>query len=288
MRISVALLAVPLFFFCQPESPPYSGPPDYVQSTAGQEIPPNKEKGNSVEPTRLSKDRIAEEVEAVLRKGVFLRVTTTFTMEMVDGSNTPLPYGKGPYIIRSMFAKDHVRTSMFELSECDVRVETRLFDFAFYDGKAYERLPSMGSYPPYEYVEPNINQRYTHGASDIVLPFDNACVMGGHLMSWVGAPVDTARRYSDRAGSMRWKIDQGVQEADAVVDGRKCYVFKQQIRALPLLSHQVFVDTETFCVLRWVTLHDGLKKDRVTSFKFSDAVPEGTIWSIQAETPPTK
>lgn len=220
----------------------------------------------------IPQNKIGERVESVLRNAVYLEVTTTVTQTALDGDETLLLAGPGPYTIRSIMAKEAFKTLVRD-------GENRLImAFALCAGVIKEYRPAMmENKPPHEFKSP-----FPHGMDNPAFPTEQDCVAGGNIFSWVGVPPENSfPMATDMARSMRFKVDGGVQEADVVERGRKCSVFRKRTPD-GAVEDVVYVDRQTFLVIRWDTTRFGMKRIRLSDIRLMEKIPPDVNWEITA------
>ena len=82
------------------------------------------------------------------------------------------------------------------------------------------------------------------------------CLFGMHLNSWVGA--------GSRQASFFQEIISTAESVDIVrFDDRTCY--RLETTRLPDVDETLWVDAETFAVLRWKYIVRGVERDRIYS-----------------------
>ncbi len=228
----------------------------------------------------LSKEEIGRRVESALRNAVYLEVTTTVTQEALDGNTDSLIAGVGPYIVKSIMAKDAFKTMVYDENGKPIMA------FSVCDGRYQEYRPDMPMRPIFEFDSP-----YPHGTDNTVETTDRDCVAGGHIFSWVGVPVsDSFPKSTDMAWIMRSKIDTGVEISPGPdVCDQECWVFRRQVPVYDgMVEDTVFVDKQTYLVVRWDTLSPGAgsssvaKRVRRNDIRVRTEIPHGTDWRITA------
>lgn len=228
-----------------------------------------------------SKEEIGERVEMALRNAVYLEVTTTVTQEALGGNPDSLIAGAGPYIVKSIMAKGAFKTMVYDENN------KLIMAFSVRDGRYQEYRPGLPMRPIFEFDSP-----YPHGTDNTVETTDQDCIAGGHIFSWAGVPVsDAFPKSTDMAWIMRSKIDTGVEinPGPGVCD-QECWVFRRQVPVGDgmVVEDTIFVDKQTYLVVRWDTLSPGAdspsvaRRMRLNDIRVRPEIPPDTDWGITA------
>lgn len=237
------LFSVPLYFL-------------FASSVSEKGKPPASTASAVVAP-ELSAKEIADKVESVYRNAGCLCVYAQVVQENIDGNTTvPIRGGYEPIQVESVMVKDSFMTLIRDKDGRLVR------GFCLEDGVFQEYRAVDGGEPEIIAYKPP----HPHGTDNPRLYSDYDCLVGTQTFSWVGVPADNKLPIAtDRARSMRQKIENGVREADVVERNIDCYVFRQKIPVGEnvVIENVVYIDKNTFDVRRWDTISSGVHRKRL-------------------------
>lgn len=113
--------------------------------------------------------------------------------------------------------------------------------------------PRQKNRPLFEYDASHING---NGAS--ILDEVEDCLVGTETSySWISESPDST--VTTRGQQWHTIIEQGVQQTDAVERGHDCYVFRQEFPVDGgVIANEVYVDKQTFLVIRWDGFQPGI------------------------------
>ncbi len=154
---------------------------------------------------------------------------------------------------------------------CEVYTDGRLNTaFAWLNGRVQEYRPQQEGEPLIEYESPRPD-----GLVGTKLKSGLECLFGTQTRTWVGPLSQQGRKF-------RGRIESSEQQPDQEVGGRTCYVFKQTLVTCTdeTLEHTHYVDQDTFLILRWDTLHQGIHRVRLYEPIVGDRVPQDAHWEI--------
>ncbi len=218
-----------------------------------------------------SKEEIATEVAKKYRQTPFLEVTGTLTCEKIQ-SGEPV---REPLVVHSFMAKDAFNMMTWNMGGRLLR------GFSFVDGEEQEYPAVTVS----ESLEDRQIRMVRNGFRGPAVMRDIDCMIGNYMFSWVGVPEKSNLPiYVDFATFMRDKILHGVREADALERGHPCYVFRQTHTYVTgeKLDDLVFVDQETFFVIRWDVIRygEGYTDRRLIEHTAFDSIPPDFNWKL--------
>lgn len=237
--------------------------------------PPSVPSVSSV-PT-LTKEEIADRVEAALRNAKYIEITADLVQVRTKEGDSPIAGGTDPIRVKSIMAKDAFKTLVYD------KKNKLISAISLYEGKVQEYRPDMEP-PLIEYDSPHSN-----GTDDIQSAFGEGCLFGGYSYSWVGVSFpNTLPVFIDKAWCMRDKVVHGKQDPDAFFEGEDYYVFRKKSSDKSVeeggedetIEDLVFVHKKTFHIARWDTFQPGVQRVRVSDIKVHADVPVGVHWRI--------
>jgi hypothetical protein len=217
------------------------------------------------DPQREKHD-VADRVEATLRQASYLEIEGTIHQFDLHERGGTMVGGREPVTFRSRMAERRFRTDVY-------RNGGLVAAFSLLDGRIQEYRPAACDRPLLEYDAP-----YSNGAADSVNHEEYDCLIGTEMQSWVRVePNDDGHTPLDHAAFLARTIREAQREADAVVEGQACFVYRRIFPPLPdddwrPPEHALYIDKHTFLVRRWDTLNSGVH--RIRYYQLIEARPE--------------
>lgn len=224
-----------------------------------------------------SQKEIAERVESVLRNAVCAEVVQEIHQVVLE-EGVSVKGGTDPVRYRSLMGRGVFKSEVFDK-------DNRLIaSFSLFNRRVQEYRPLEDLHPIFEYDAPFVN-----GTDKCIVSTDQDCLFAPATFSWVGVPNGTlvkedGQPYTaiDTAASMRKKIEEGIWQPDVQESSRPCYVFRQEFPvANGTIVNVVYVDKETYLVLRWDTFEPSAHRIRTNKIQLLPDLPKDYDWKIK-------
>lgn len=213
-------------------------------------------------PSVTDSERIGEQVETALANAAYISMKGMVT----SGESRKIRF-------ESHMTPTRLITRMYEGDTLSLVIE-------WHGTRAKEYRPLMEKRPVFEYDAPTPS-----GPDDTIFKSKLDCLIGSYMQTWVGPE-------SEKGSFFRGRIEHGERLADADVNDRMCYVFRET-RAYhdesgnetAKVEQVVYVDQENFLVRRWDTTNDGVERIRIYDTTISDTIPSGIEWDLVVQNP---
>jgi len=252
---------------------------------------------NSLLAMELSPDRpynkeIGDRVESQLRNGEHLTVVGVISQTVIDGdSNRVIPGGRDPITVRTSMTRDsesHEHSFVTLVFDEDLVLIRGIF---LKNGMIQEYLRQSNG----DGVIVKRKSLHIHGTDTPFLVHETNCLIGVHIISWIGIPTGVGLQYQDlkrsdldRAYKIRNRVVTGERLKDVLQKGRWCHVFSQRFppQGEAVLEHVEYIDRESGFNRRWDTIQNGVWKKREYHVMSTEPVPGGLqlLWDTHVPT----
>lgn len=216
-----------------------------------------------------SREEIATRVEETLLDAAYLEFRGSVVQSVISGRSDNVIGGLEPVEFHSRMARDRLYCEVWRGGQLNIA-------FAWLNGRVQEHRPQQRDEPLIDYESSR-----TDGLEDTRLKDTRPnecidCLIGTQMRTWVGPHACMGGRFNRLIGS-------GERQPDQEVHGHQCSVFQhaRTTCAEEPLIHTIYVQQETFLVVRWQTLHQGVFRERsYDPIAFGDTVPEDASWVV--------